>query len=110
MAIAVENAAPASRTCRLEIASSMGLSVISFSCRIQRARRWFRIGTRCGAPSRRSSFQSAGRGVVIEIGGQAVRLPQDGGQLLVVLAQFGQHILRRDEVGVIIKKALEAPI
>src|SRR5580693_4933467 len=53
-------------------------------------------------------LQHASRSNVIVLVDHAVRLAHPPRQVAIVLAQFGKHVLRRDERGVIIRAALVA--
>src|SRR6516225_8044436 len=53
-------------------------------------------------------LDQAGAGHVLVLVANRVSLAQARRQLLVVVAQFGKHIQRRDEVGVVVQHALQA--
>src|SRR6266478_9069764 len=52
-------------------------------------------------------YQAGGCHVVVLVANR-VRLAQARDQLLVVVAQLGEHVQRRDEIGVIVQHALQA--
>src|ERR1019366_4857730 len=62
-----------------------------------------------GAPLRLvdPGFQQARAGDVAVLVAKAVRFAQAGRQLPVVVTQLGEHVLRRDEIGIVVQDALQ---
>ena len=69
---------------------------------------WPRRGTRCAAPPRRSRPRAGSRVATSPCSSQSVvGRAHARGQLHVVVAQFRQHVERRDEVGIVVENALQ---
>src|SRR5262245_45692084 len=52
--------------------------------------------------------QARGRNIVMLVA-QPVRLAQARGELLVVVTQLGEHVIGRDEIGVVVENTLQTP-
>jgi len=53
-------------------------------------------------------FQQARGSNIVVLVAQAMRLAQACRQLLIVIAQFGEHVHRRDKVRIVVQNALQA--